>query len=103
MITGRDRKVLFALPKRRWWTGLPPRIQIRENAPLELPHILILIDDPEKTVIEPVSLAVSSDEPIYDFELMENGGNIKAVPCFQKSSRKKLRKAPLLSFSAGSF
>ena len=34
---------------------LPPRIRIRENALLELPHILVLIDDPEKTVIEPLA------------------------------------------------
>ena len=74
---------------------LPPRIQIRENAPLELPHILILIDDPEKTVIEPVSLAVSSDEPIYDFELMENGGNIKGY-LVSKEQQEKIAKA--LSF-----
>ena len=55
---------------------LPPRIQIRENAPLELPHILILIDDPEKTVIEPVSKAAVSEKPVYDFDLMEQGGHI---------------------------
>ena len=33
---------------------LPPRMRIREGAPLELPHILVLIDDPDKTVIEPL-------------------------------------------------
>ena len=33
---------------------LPPRVKIRENADLELPHVIMLIDDPEKTVIEPL-------------------------------------------------
>ena len=33
---------------------LPPRMKIREGAPLELPHILVLIDDPQRTVIEPL-------------------------------------------------
>lgn len=54
---------------------IPPRVKIRENAPIELPHIMILIDDPEKTVIEPI--AKTSPEKIYDFDLMENGGHIK--------------------------
>ena len=33
---------------------IPPRVKIRENCPLELPHIMLLIDDPNKTVIEPL-------------------------------------------------
>ena len=33
---------------------LPPRIQVREKAPLETPHIMVLIDDPQQTVIEPL-------------------------------------------------
>src|SRR5215213_10427849 len=39
---------------------LPPRIKIREGAALELPHILVLIDDPDRTVIEPLGAAKSS-------------------------------------------
>ena len=54
---------------------LPPRIKVRENAPIELPHIMVLIDDPEKTVIEP--LFNENLEVVYDFELLENGGHIK--------------------------
>ncbi len=38
---------------------LPPRIKIREGAALELPHILVLIDDPLRTVIEPIGAATS--------------------------------------------
>ncbi len=52
-----------------------PRIKIRENALIELPHILVLVDDPEKTVIEP--LFDRNPEKIYDFELMINSGHIK--------------------------
>jgi hypothetical protein len=54
---------------------LPPRIKVRENAPIELPHIMVLIDDPERTVIEP--LFESDPEPLYDFELLASGGHIK--------------------------
>ena len=56
---------------------LPPRIKIRKNATLELPHILVLVDDPLKTVIEPVLESVQNDQPEYDFDLMLGSGHIK--------------------------
>lgn len=55
---------------------LPPRIKIREKAPLELPHIMILIDDPERTVIEPLVQHTESMEKIYDVDLMMQGGHV---------------------------
>ena len=54
---------------------LPPRIRVREQAPIELPHIMVLIDDPECTVIEP--LFDAELPPLYDFELMQNGGRLR--------------------------
>ncbi len=56
---------------------LPPRIRIREGAVLELPHILVLIDDPECTVIEPVAKKAGQLEPLYDFDLMAGSGHLK--------------------------
>ncbi len=56
---------------------LPPRIRIRQGAPLELPHILVLIDDPQKTVIEPIAAAAPGLPQIYDFELMLNSGHLR--------------------------
>ncbi len=53
---------------------IPPRLKIRENAACELPHIMILIDDPDKTVIEP--LGGMSLSKLYDFALMQGGGSI---------------------------
>jgi len=54
---------------------LPPRIRVREKAPIELPHIMVLIDDPEHTVIEPL---FDRELPaLYDFELMQNGGRLR--------------------------
>ena len=55
---------------------LPPRIKVREGATLELPHILVLIDDPDRTVIEPLTEAKSSFEKLYDFELMLGSGHL---------------------------
>ncbi len=54
---------------------LPPRIKVRQNASIELPHIMVLIDDPQCTVIEP--LFDGPLETLYDFDLLENGGHLK--------------------------
>lgn len=53
---------------------IPPRLRIREGAPIEMPHILILIDDPDKSVIEP--LVNAPQTPMYDTDLMMEGGHI---------------------------
>ena len=55
---------------------IPPRVKIRRDAALELPHIMILIDDVRKTVIEPLEARVDTLEKLYDFELMQNGGHL---------------------------
>jgi len=55
---------------------LPARIHIREGARLELPHILVLIDDPECTVIEPVESSKAHMRKLYDFELMAGSGHL---------------------------
>ena len=55
---------------------IPPRVRIRSGAPLEVPHILVLIDDPERTVIEPLVAARGALEKLYDFELMLGSGHL---------------------------
>jgi len=57
---------------------IPPRVRIREGACLEMPHILILIDDPERTLIEPMAAETlsSGKAPVYDASLMEHGGRV---------------------------
>ena len=54
---------------------LPPRIQVRREASLETPHIMVLIDDPQRTVIEPLFLR--DLEQAYDFDLMLGGGRLR--------------------------
>ncbi len=56
---------------------IPPRVRIRSGAALELPHILVLIDDPGRTVIEPLVAAQARLEPAYDFDLMLGSGHLK--------------------------
>lgn len=56
---------------------IPPRMKVRENASLELPHIMILIDDEKKNIIESLKNKVNEEDVVYDFDLMQNGGHIK--------------------------
>ena len=56
---------------------IPPRMKVRENALLELPHIMILIDDDKKDIIESLKNKVSEKDVVYDFDLMQRGGHIK--------------------------
>jgi hypothetical protein len=55
---------------------LPPRMRIRQGAALELPHILVLIDDPGRSVIEPVGEIKGQFKKLYDFELMAGSGHL---------------------------
>ncbi len=56
---------------------IPPRVRIRENAVLECPHVLLLIDDPCKRLIEPLAAQKADLRRLYDFDLMLGGGNVK--------------------------
>ena len=56
---------------------IPPRIRVRENALLELPHVMLLIDDRKKEIIESISNKLNEESKLYDFDLMQNGGHIK--------------------------
>jgi len=67
---------------------LPPRMKIREGALLELPHILVLIDDPNCTVIEPLSAAKSKLEKLYDFDLMLDSGHLAGYAVNQEAEDK---------------
>lgn len=51
---------------------LPPRVKVREKALLEMPHIMIFVDDPDDAVLG----AAEKGEKLYDFELMQRGGHI---------------------------
>ena len=56
---------------------IPPRMKVRENALLELPHIMILIDDEKKDIIESLKNKVTDSDVVYDTDLMQKGGHIK--------------------------
>lgn len=54
---------------------IPPRVKIRENAPIELPHVMLLYDDPENTVLK----FVERGDVLYDFDLNMGGGHAKGT------------------------
>ena len=56
---------------------IPPRVRVREHAPIELPHVMLLIDDPDRTVIAPLTAASDEMEKVYDFELQQGGGHLR--------------------------
>ena len=56
---------------------IPPRVEIRRDASLELPHVMLLLDDPDGTVIEAVATTATNGEKVYDFDLMAGGGHVK--------------------------
>ena len=56
---------------------IPPRVRVRKDAPIELPHVMLLIDDPKKICVEPITAAKEEMEVLYDFDLMMKGGHLK--------------------------
>ncbi len=56
---------------------IPPRVRIREGALLELPHIMVLIDDPGDMVLGPLAANKAKLPKIYDFELMLGSGHLR--------------------------
>ena len=73
---------------------IPPRMKVREGAPIELPHIMVLIDDPDKKIIEPLTKDVNRKQmsKIYSVTLMENGGRITGS-LLSKYQAKKVQEA----------
>ena len=69
---------------------IPPRMKVRRNAPIELPHIMVLIDDPQKEIIEPLATDKAKKEMsgVYMTSLMERGGRIAAHLLSKKQAEK---------------
>lgn len=66
---------------------IPPRVKIRENASLEMPHIMLLVDDPDKKIIEPLADKKGDFKVVYDTELMMDSGSIKGYAIDNESKQ----------------
>lgn len=70
--SGRIKATEQTVPER-----IPPRVKIRENAPIEFPHILVLVDDAKDLFMEDLYRNKKNYELLYNFELNMNGGHVK--------------------------
>lgn len=71
-----DSKALIRATEATIEDRIPPRMEIRRGAPLESPHIMLLVNDPQKTLIEAVGSLVRTKKPLYDTPLMHDAGAI---------------------------
>lgn len=71
---------------------IPPRVKVRREALIELPHVMLLIDDPDKTVIEPLRDKTERFTIAYDFDLMIGAGHIKGS-FIDKETQSEIRNA----------
>lgn len=76
---------------------IPPRVKVRKNALLELPHIMVLIDDDTKDIIESLKNKVTEQDKVYDFNLMQNGGHIKGYVLPDKDANEVITKLEKLA------
>lgn len=72
----RDSRSLIRATEGTVIERVPPRAHIRADAPLEIPHVMMLIDDPDMSVIEPLLKRKTDLRKLYDFDLMMEGGHI---------------------------
>ncbi|MBQ9009049.1 MAG: DUF1015 domain-containing protein [Clostridia bacterium] len=59
---------------------IPPRMEIRRGAMLELSHVLLLCSDEKRQVIEQLG-ELKKNPPLYDFDLMQGGGHLTGWRC----------------------
>lgn len=78
---------------------IPARVEIRRGAYLEMPHVMLLCDDPENLLIGRLASNIGNFECLYDFELMCGGGHIRgfapdkaAAEALEKHTEELLRK-----------
>ncbi|MBO5299676.1 MAG: DUF1015 domain-containing protein [Clostridia bacterium] len=71
-----DSKALIRATEKTVTERIPPRVKIRKNASLELPHIMLLFDDPGDSIFSSLSKFKPTMKKVYDFELMKNSGYI---------------------------
>lgn len=83
---------------------IPPRMEIRRGAPLELPHIMLLANDPGRLLIEGIGNKINArkDAPIYQGELMQKSGSIKGWAVSSDDDLKSVEAALQKLYDAGS-
>ena len=89
----KDSKTLIRATEGTILSRIPPRKEIRKDAPIELPHIMVLISDKDRTVIEPLRDKRESLKKVYDTDLNKNGGHITGYLVDGKEEKEEIAKA----------
>lgn len=82
---GPESRTLIRATEGTIMSRIPPRKLIRKDAPLEFPHILVLINDAKRSIIEPLVLFAKTQEKIYETDLMKDGGHLSAYRIVQEA------------------
>jgi hypothetical protein len=90
---GADSKSLIRPTEGTIVERLPPRMRIRRGAELELPHIMLLVDDPKRSVVEPLYAMRERLPRLYDFDLMLGSGRIKGWRVSDEAALERLADA----------
>ncbi len=102
----KDSKALIRSTEATIIERIPPRVKIRENAPVELPHVMLLYDDRENSVLNSVERGIT----LYDFDLNMGGGHVKGTfiknpqavsEAFYKTAEGKYKNGEKLLFAVG--
>ena len=72
---------------------IPPRKRIRKDAPMEIPHIMVLISDEKRSIIEPLASSTGKLRKAYDFDLMKNGGHLEGWIVDSEADKKNIADA----------
>ena len=80
---------------------IPPRVEIRRGATIEIPHIMLLMDDSGRTVIEPAADKISEFRKLYDFTLMQNAGSISGYALSKEAAEDMSRNINRLAEESG--
>ena len=72
---------------------IPPRKRIRKDAPMEIPHIMVLISDEKKSIIEPLAASSAGLRKAYDFDIMKNGGHLEGWIVDSEEDKKNIASA----------
>lgn len=76
---------------------IPPRLKVRKDAPVELPHIMMLIDDDSRDIVESNASRKDTFKKLYDFDLMQNSGHITGYLMSDEAADELDRKLDALS------
>jgi hypothetical protein len=72
---------------------IPPRLRVRKDARIELPHIIVLVDDPEDSLVNSISDFCNETNCVYETDLMEKSGHIKGFWVDQQAALSRLSDA----------